>query len=505
MDASILMILILSAAMMATVITGIPTSLRRPQTFHRFIYSLSGRSLVPLPMRIVLAGIQSTAATATAGTIYEVFDVTQTDALFGIGSELSLMCRKAFETGKLLGVGPRIFAIGITAPTGGSTAATQKTITVSGTATEAGNIILRVAGRTFTIGVANGDTAATAAAAIEKILDQFAEELPVTAGVSGAVVTTTHVAKGANGDDVAITVDAKPAGLTFVIATSVAGNGIVDIGTTLDALLPDEYDGIAIANHTAADITDINTHLASAWGVAEKKWRWIFVGEFGSIGTATSLASAANHHGCIVANVEGSPSLAGEIATAVCFGAFSRDRPNANYNGLKLPLFPPASATAFTGSEVETAIAAGLTALTPVLTSQRAIVPAVLKIERMITTKTTEGGNPFEPLRDLGVSRTGAFLARQVDIGYTSRFGADANPDGVLLTEDTEDQVEDMIKSILFAAEERSIIENVTKSLPELVVERDPDAIGRINTDIPYHVVVGLHQVANVHRVRVGG
>lgn len=488
-----------------TVITGIPTSLRRPQTFHRFIYSLSGRSLVPLPLRIALVGIQATAGTATAGTVYEIFDVTQSDALFGVGSELALMCRKAFEAGALIGKGPRIYAVGITAPTGGSTAATAKTITASGTATEAGNVILRVAGRTYSIGVANGDTAATVAAAMEDMLDQFAEELPVTAAVVGAVVTTTHAAKGVNGDDVVITIDSKPAGLAFVVATSVAGNGVVDIGTTLDALLPDEYDGIAIANHAAADITDINTHLASAWGVAEKKWRWIFVGEPGSIGTGTALASAANHHGCIVASCEGSPSLPGELATALCFGAFSRERPNANYNGMKLPIFPPSSAIAYTGSEVESAIAAGLTALTPVLTPQRAIVPAVVKVERMITTKTTEGGNPFEPLRDLGVSRTGAAIARQVDIAYTSRFGADANPDGVLLTEDTEDQVEDMIKSILFAYQDRSVIEDVETDITALVVERDPDAVGRINTDIPYHVVVGLHQVANVHRVRVGG
>jgi len=43
----------------------------------------------------------------------------------------------------------------------------------------------------------------------------------------------------------------------------------------------------------------------------------------------------------------------------------------------------------------------------------------------------------------------------------------------------------------------------VDADLRLLVVEKDPSAPGRLNVDVTYTVVLGLHQVAFVHRVTI--
>lgn len=485
-----------------TINTGVSNNLRRPQTFHTFTYAFAFASLVPVPLRVALIGMKSSAGTAVAGTVYEVVDVIQTDALFGIGSELALMCRKAFETAAKLGKGPKVFAVAIAEPGAGT--ANVKTITVTGTATADGNHIVRVAGRTITIGVRSGDAQNTVATAISNALKAVAENLPVVITVATNVVTLTHATKGVNGVDVAVSVEQQVAGSALAVANTVVGAGVADHQTAIDALAPLPFDGIVFANHAAADITEINTDITARWNNAEKRWRWYFLGEMGTIGTATALASAANHQAALIASMEGCLNTAGEMATALAIGAFSRERPNANYDGMKLPLYPPAAATVYTPTEVETAIAAGLTPLTADIDPfTRTVTDGVAKVERMITTKTTASGAPFEPLRDLAVSRTGVYLAQQYDIAYAQRYGAEASPDGTLLTDDQVLQVRDMVEGINRLAQDANILRNVENDLVGLRVERDSVSVGRVNVEVPYTVVVGLHQIAYAHRVQI--
>jgi phage tail sheath gpL-like len=125
-----------------------------------------------------------------------------------------------------------------------------------------------------------------------------------------------------------------------------------------------------------------------------------------------------------------------------------------------------------------------------------------VKIEKLVTTCDDAGGQPFEALRDIAVPRTGAFIARQIDAAFAARFGAQANPDGVLLTDDTVAQIRDMVANILYAAQDAKILTNVDND-SQLVVEKDLNAPGRVNVDVTYTVVLGLHQVAFVHRVTI--
>jgi phage tail sheath gpL-like len=483
--------------------TGVPSSLNVPQTFHTFTYLYANRSLISLPMRLALVGLKTTAAPGVAGTVYEVADPTQTDALFGLGSELALMCRIAFATSARLNGGPRVYAVGVAEP--GASVAATKTLTVTGTATADGNIIVRLAGRTYTIGVQTGAVQNSIATLISNAIKANDENNPMSIGVATNVVTGTFRTTGINGNDVAVSVEQTVAGVSVVAAAGVTGTGTPSIQTAIDALATLKYDAIAFGNHYAGDITIVNTDIPVRWGPTDKGWRYYFFGEIGTIGTATSLAAAANHQAVVISSLEGSPSLCGEIATATAMGVFSRSRPNATYNGLRLPLYPPVAATAYTGTEKETAIAAGLTPLEPVIDSTGAITAGVSRIVRLVTTKTTSNSQPFTLLRDIGVSRTGIYLARQLDAACEERFGADANPDGTLQTDDTLGQVGDVAKSIMRAASGPGvdILRNVESDISKLVVERDEVTLGRTNVDLWYTVVIGQHQIAWKHNVQV--
>lgn len=482
--------------------TGIDPSKRRPQTFHSFTYQQGGRSLVPLPQRLLLIGTMK-GGTAVASTIYLVSDPQETDGLFGIGSQLALMCRKAFETSGFLGQGPFIHAVGVAEPGGG--AQRTQTWTFTGPATASGTVSIRIGGRTITIGVVSGDTATVMATALSAAINAMKTTLPVTAAPAVGVVTTTHVSKGVGGNDPGFEVlNPLPAGTTLVTAQGVAGVGVADETAALANAAGPDYDALAFDNHAAADIALAVAHATAAWGPSEKKWRWLLFGENGTIGTATPLASAANDKGISVIVCEQCPNLPGEMAAAGGVALLSRARPNGNWDGMKLPLYPPYDAFDFTNTEVETALAAGLTPLKPVVDPQTRVQQAgVVKIEKFVTTATTVAGQPFEALRDIAVPRTGAFIARQIDAAFAARFGAQANPDGTLLTDDTVQQVRDMVANIMYAAQDNRILTNVAADLAALVVEKDLGSPGRLNVDVTYTVVLGLHQVAFVHRVTI--
>lgn len=488
--------------------TGVPNSLNRPQDFHTFTFLRAGGTLTNVPLRIALIGAKlTTGATATANAVYDLGSLTNadTDTLFGASSELALMCRQAALCAQVFGRGPRVFAVPVAESAG---VANVQTITPVGTATATGNQIVRVAGRTFVVGVTLGDSQSTNATAIANALKARAAELPVIVTVASNVVTLTHATKGVNGVDVKVTVDQQVAGITATVATGTAGTGATDHQPALDALSPLRYDCIAFANHASTDITEILGDISVRWSAASKNWAFYTMGEMGTIGTATSLAAAANDKALSIAAMEGCLNTAGEMATTLAMLTWSRERPNASYDGAKVPLYPPAAAIVFTNTEVETAIAAGLTAFTAVLDSTGSITQNMAKCERLITTHTTLSSQPDTLLRDIGIPRTSVALAIQINIASAQRFGADSNPDGVTQDAGTDALIKDMVASIM-RAEARTtppVIDPafVEADIASTVIEHDPVTLGRTNVSIFYHPVGSQHQIAWQHNVTVG-
>jgi phage tail sheath gpL-like len=481
------------------IITGISPTLRRPQTFHKFTYLIGGRGLTPLPQRACLMGTQK-GGTAIASQVYEITDAEQADGLFGKGTELALMIRKAFETGAAIGTFPVLSAVGVIEP--GAGVARIQTLTVTGPATATDTIELRIAGRYINVGVAAGDAANNIASAIRNEIFRYSDVLPISSSVATSVVTCTANYKGVNGNDIVFEVVKVPAGVAITSANPTPGAGVADYAPAFAAVLGVDFDCIGIGNHAAADVAAALSHVTACWTATSKLWRWIVIGESGTIGTSTALAAAANDRAIIVANCEGTPSLPSELAAAMAIAVCGKTRPNANYAKMPLPLYPPSTVLAFTPQEVETCLASGVTPLSPISDPNTRVTKlGVIMIERLVTSFTNISGQPSEVLRDLAVSRVGAYVARQLDAKYQEQFGPLANPDGVLLTDDTIQQIRDLVSNVLYACQDVFILKGVDADVKLMVVEADVSAPGRVNVDMTYHIVFPLYQIAFVHRV----
>lgn len=474
---------------MAPLTSNIPSDKRRPGVFQSFDDYSGARGMGAADRTIVVIGIKTSAGTQPVHTpvLAPESDVA---TLFGVGSEVDIMVKKVYETLRLLGAAAQVYAVAVAAPSG--TAATR-TFTVTGPATADGDLIVRIAGRQVRAAVKSGDSANTVAASLKAAIDAMAARLPCTAGVSTNVVTLTHRTTGVNGNDVAIAVDFAPAGLSVATASPVAGVGVASLTSALEALGSRDYLSVAAANHLAQDFTDFATHMTAMWAPARKRYRHGFFGENASLGTATTLAAGANRKDIVVGSYDGSPSLPCEIAAALAAAHQSwRGQVNYNYDGLELPLYPPADASVYDDTEVETAIAGGVTPITVTLEGKA-------KLERLVTTKATHNGATFENLRDVSVSSTQAHVARLVDAAIQIEIRGQ-NLDANLLK-----SLRGTAYRILKDQEEARNLHKVDEHLGELLSASHPSVPVRAQLEIPESVVPNAHQVDVTHRLFVEG
>lgn len=466
----------------------LPTSKRRPGAFHQFKFQASAGSLVPLPLRIVIVAEKSAAGTAVVEVPVQLFDEDDADLKCGKGSFAALMARVALTQIDLGGIGgPEIWVCPTIEPAAG--AAAVQTMTITGPATEAGNIVFRIAGRTITVGVSNADAQNTIATAIDNAVDAVKHLVPVTSGAAANVVSFTNTTKGVNGNDVVYEVISKPAGVGIVFAQSVAGAGTAPITNPLAALYNQRYHAVCLNNHVVGDAAVLLADVAAAWSFANENYRFAFLGERGSLGTAQTLQAAYNDYRVVVVSCEGTPSLPGEIAIATAAAEFSRELPNANLDGERLALYPPSATLAFTDAEIESALNGGVTPLTPDGT--------FVKIERLVTTQITSGGVPFEPLRDIAYPRTAAYIAEQCNIGFESGFKQevlDDDPDS-----DIRARVRDMVIAVHRAAQSLRILRDVDSFLDQIAVEIAASPSGRLVIYDPFRVAGPAHQGDFVH------
>lgn len=487
-----------------TIVTNVPNSLLRPQTFHTFLASHVAGKLTSVPLSIAIIAAKSSAGTATVNTVYDMTGLTASDGdgMFGQSSEAAMAHRQSILCANTFQAGPRVFIVPIAESTG---VANVQTITCVGTTTAAGNKIIKVAGRVFTVGLNLGDVQNTVASKIAAELQKRAAELPVVVTVAANVVTLTHPTKGVNGVDVKVTVNQQVAGCVATVATGTAGTGATDHQPALDALAPRRYDGIVFANHASADITEILADIAVRWGAASKNWSLYFVGEMGSIATATALAAAGNDKALQIASMEGCLNTAVEMAVTHAMMVFSRERINASYDGVKVPLYPPADALIYTPAEVETALAAGLTPFTAVFDSTGAVTQNMAKCERAVTSHTTSNSQPDDKVRDIGIPRTMYSVALQIDIEAEARFGPSSNPDGVRQSTDTDKAIKKMWAGIARSLAQGQVFDPdlVEADIAAAVVEHDSITAGRSNVALFYHYLGSQHQIVWQHNVTV--
>lgn len=214
--------------------------------------------------RVLAVGLMATGS-ATAGDLVQNIgnDGSEVD-IFGY-SPLSEMIRNFKKMNEVT----TIDAIGIAEPTG--TAATA-TYTVTGTATEAGEINIYIGGEDYPVNVvaASGATETVFAASIVSAIAaiEAVTPLPVTAESTAGVVTFTAKLDGAQGNNIGIWVDTEDAapGLTGVLTAMTGGAGTPTLTGLFDVIENIRYQTII---WPFAENTDTVTDLLEArWNVS---------------------------------------------------------------------------------------------------------------------------------------------------------------------------------------------------------------------------------------------
>lgn len=468
------------------IVTSLPNNIRRPGAFSTFKFN-SALQLSLNELRAVIVAEKSAAGTATADAPIQVFDEDDADTKLGMGSPAALGVRMGLAQAKLMnGATPEIWCAPLAEPGAGAKA--TQTITITVTTALQGDLKFRIAGRLITVPVTAGDAQNTIATAVKNAIDALKRVLPGTASVAANVVTFTLATKGVNGNDVAYDLVSAPGGVTCVFAVGVVGTGAAIITTAIQALYDRRYHVVITSNHTTTDIATLLVEAAAAWGYSQQNYRFFFMGERGTLGTAQTLATAANDYRIVVCSYEQCPNLPIEIAVATAFGEFSSTKPNVNMDGQILALAPASGTYAYTVPEIESALAGGVTPIIPDGGSYS-------KIVRLVTTEITLDGVPTETVRDIAYPRTAAYRAELHEINFRSRFKQEVISDAIV------PRVRDMQIELDrgMAAENPPILRDVESKIDQYQVEISPSVPGRIVSASPFTPAGPLHQLDSTH------
>lgn len=313
----------------------------------------SGVGGLTIPQKIGLFGQYNSGKSPTDYVPRRLASADEAASLYGVGSMLHLMARKAF-----MGAGTvEIYAVPIPAAGGASTAAGS--ITVSGSATSGGTIALFVAGQKVSTRVTLGDSANAIASAISNAI-AAAVNTPVTPTPSGAVVNLSAKWAGETGNQIAIKQDLddgdslkEPTGVTLAISQLSGGATDPSTDAAFDALGAAFFTQIAYPFRSAAALTSLDTYFTARVAPEVKR---PFLALLGYTDTRASFSAAMalrNSPAETYILVEGSPHMELEIAAAavgVC-AASAASNPARPWKSLTLPGIRAGNYPALTYSE----------------------------------------------------------------------------------------------------------------------------------------------------------
>jgi len=250
----------------------IPNNLRVPGLYGEFNNSFAVTGLVKQPYKILLIG-QSAGQGLESGSVepltpVQVSSADQAAEFFGRNSMITAMV-KAFRDNDPLS---ELVVIALADNRGddeveipGGIAATGEII-VSGTATQAGLIVLYIAGTRLRVVVSVAMTSSQVAAAMTDVINRNA--VPVRAFSAGSTVelTSVHSGEAANRIDVRVnyhTGEQIPAGLSLDIVPLSGGAGNPDIADVFSAIGDTWYNLIINPFTDAANLSVIEQELAS--------------------------------------------------------------------------------------------------------------------------------------------------------------------------------------------------------------------------------------------------
>lgn len=343
------------------VLNETPADWRVPGSYVEIRPNYQRSGLAGYSPRALLVG-QMLTGLAAAGSLQRINRRDQARALFGAGSSICEMIEAFLDQNPTTD----LYAIGLGAPSGSPVAASG-TITFSGTATAVGTIALYAAGQRIAVSVPVGMTAAQAAAALEAALDA-AIGLPVTADVSGAVVTVTarHAGLIGNGIDLRLNYqqgEVLPAGLTATIVGMANGTLAPAVGAALATVASEPFTDIAIAWTDSTSLAALATELARRYVAGVALDAHAYVGMRGALSDLLTAGNAQNSPHLSLIGAKASPTSPWVWAAALAGKAAFHlaNDPARQLRGIQLVgVLPPAPADRFTPDDQDDLLRDGI-------------------------------------------------------------------------------------------------------------------------------------------------
>lgn len=456
---------------------NIPASIRKPGKYFEFNTKLAVRTLPGNLQRTLIVGQRIAAGTVAAGVVVDIFSDSEAATYFGQGSQLHLMCRAAIKAN------PYLALQAIAMDDAGAGVLASSTVTLTGPATKAGVLTVKVAGKPVQIAIAATDTATAIGAALAAQV-ALQPDLPVTAAANAGVVTLTAKNKGAQGNNINIEAETTAAGTTVAVVAMASGATDPTLATALATVFGAGHNIIISAYNDQTNLTALRTHLDSVSGPLEQRGCIGIHAHTGTLANATTLAGTINGGRISAPNFK-VPEQPCELAAAYGAVVASEEDPARPLNLLELKgITAPQIADRLGRVEQENALYNGVTPLE--------VGPGEkVQIVRAITTYILDPqGIPDISLLDLTTIRTLDYVRRACRERISLRFPREK------LSERTAAKVRSELLDVLYKLEELEIVEQVEANKDGLIVERDLQDPKRLDAKIPCDVVNGLHVFA---------
>lgn len=399
-------------------IPGFSDTYKTPKFVAQLVLGAGALSTGVGDLRCLLVGMKTSSGTITADTdvLGPYTDIESVLTVAGNNSQLAVMAQEAFRAAPTC----KVWLAAVLEPSGDAATVTS---VYGGTFTTGGDIVYRINGKSYDVGIGSSDTIDTVGAAVAAKIN--ADTLcPFTAAYNSGshTLTLTCGNKGVQSKDWVVYLDKStiPAGMTATIVGSATvtgggvragasstGTGTEDVTNILAKLAPQTYHRIGIGQNDVTNAPRWKAYLDGKAAPLVQKYELGVFGENASVATATTLAQTTlNDKFSQVVAMRSGESHPAVMAAGVAAlrsvtegGAAESGNWVPDYDGATVLGLAPYQITSeteqFTAAEVETLLNAGVT---PLLTVDGQVV-----IVRAITAYSLLGGTtPDDRCLDVG-------------------------------------------------------------------------------------------------------
>lgn len=353
---------------------------------------------------VLLVGTKLATGTAPALVPQAITGDTQGDGLFGIGAQLAEMSRAFRAVNRT----SRLLALALDAPAG---AAASGTFTITGPATEDGELALYVGGVRVPVEVNDGDDATAIAAAVAAAIDANTR-LPVEGSSALGVATATARWNGTDGNAIILghnlrDTDRTPAGVGVVIAQMAGGAGAPDLAAVVAVLEEQVYDSIVCGPGDMDEVLDLTTEIERRWTAPVALDGHVFAAARGNFAALAAIGNAKNTPALTIMGCGTSPTPPWIWAAQTAAAEGSISDPGLPRFGIVLPdCLPPPVAERFDHGERNLLLADGIS-------THRVDSGGRCIVDRLVTTYQTNAfGGEDDTWEALTTRRTASFLRR---------------------------------------------------------------------------------------------